>query len=234
VPRQATFALYDLAKPAVVIVALSWSEVAFCQNEGGRHHSDTPGAGWQPPDPLLATRSTASEAVGAGQMRTDMAGYGSPDHTIWPAHRRRIALVAMMTGLLLCALAAWRFSSRTAFADRAVTATAVIDDVDQGPFLASEDGQRSFTVYATVRYHVDGTLAQGRVSLSGCGRGACPARHQRGDTITIAYDPRQVTSIDLASRVVGRHPLLDPRVLALVLLGVSFLVAAAVNLLRSP
>jgi hypothetical protein len=47
--------VHDLAKPAVVIVALSWSEVAFCQNEGGRHHSDTPGAGWQPPDPLLAT-----------------------------------------------------------------------------------------------------------------------------------------------------------------------------------
>jgi len=163
-----------------------------------------------------------------------MASNGSPDHTTWPARRRRIAISAMMLGLLLLALAAWRFASRTAFADRAVTATAVIDDVDQGPFLQSEDGQRSFTVYATVRYEVDGTLTQGRVALSGCGRGACPASHQRGDTITIAYDPRQITSVDLASRVLGRHPLLDPRVLALVLMGVSFLVAAAVNLVRSP
>jgi hypothetical protein len=64
--------------------------------------------------------------------------------------------------------------------------------------------------------------------------GACPARHQRGDTIAVAYDPQQVNSVDLASRVVGRHPLLDPRVLALVLMSVSFLVAAAVNMVRSP
>ena len=68
----------------------------------------------------------------------------------------------------------------------------MIDDLSHGPFLQSEDGRRSFTVYATVRYDVD-----------------------------------------LASRVVGRHPLLDPPVLALVLMGVSFLVAAAVSMVRS-
>jgi hypothetical protein len=160
-----------------------------------------------------------------------MASNASPDHVTWHPRRRRILL---MIGLLLFALAAWRLASRTAFADRAVTATAVIDDVDQGPFLQSEDGRRSFTVYATVRYEVDGTLTQGRVVLSGCRGGACPARHQRGDTIAVAYDPQQVTSVDLASRVVGRHPLLDPWVLALVLMGVSFLVAATVNLVRGP
>jgi hypothetical protein len=136
----------------------------------------------------------------------------------------------MMIGLLLFALAAWRLVSRTAFADRAVTATAVIDDVYQGPFLESEDVRRSFTLYAIVRYEVDGTPTQGRVALSGCRRGACPARHQRGDTITIAYDPQQVSSVDLASRVVGRHPLLDRWVLALVLMGVICLGAAAVNM----
>ena len=160
-----------------------------------------------------------------------MASNRSPDHTSWHPRRRRILL---LIGLLLLALAAWRFASRTAFADRAVTTTAVIDDLSQGPFLQSEDGRRSFTVYATVRYEVDGTLTQGRVVLSGCRGGACPARHQRGETITVAYDPQQVTSVDLASRVVGRHPLLDPWVLALVLLGVSFLVAAAVNMVRGP
>jgi hypothetical protein len=109
-------------------------------------------------------------------------------------------------------------------ADRAVTTTAVIDGLSHGPFLQSEDGRRSFTVYATVRYEVDGTLTQSRVVLSGCRGGACPARHRRGDPITVAYDPQQVTSVDLASRVIGRHPLLDPWVLALVLMGVSFLV----------
>jgi hypothetical protein len=136
-----------------------------------------------------------------------MASNASPDRTRWHPRRRRILL---LIGLLLLALAAWRLASRTAFADRAVLATAVIDDLSQGPFLQSEDGRRSFTVYATVRYDVDGTLTQGRVVLSGCRNGACPARHQRGETITIAYDPQRVTSVDLASRVVGRHPLLDP------------------------
>jgi Protein of unknown function (DUF3592) len=160
-----------------------------------------------------------------------MASNGGPDRATWHPRRRRILL---MIGLLLLALAAWRFSSRTAFADRAVTATAVIDDVSQGPFLQSEDGRRSFTVYATVRYEVDGTLTQGRVALSGCRRGACPARRQRGETITIAYDPQQVNRVDLASRVVGRHPLLDPPVLALVLMGVIFLLAAAVNTVLGP
>jgi hypothetical protein len=164
-----------------------------------------------------------------------MAGNRSPDSASWHPRRRRIVPILMMLGLLLLGLAAWRLAGRTAFADRAVIATAMIDDVDQGPFLQSEDGQRSFTVYATVRYEVDGTLAQGRVALSGCGRGACPASRQQGDTITIAYDPLQVTSVDLASRVVGRHPLLDPRVLALVLMGVGFLVAAAaMNLVQGP
>jgi Protein of unknown function (DUF3592) len=163
-----------------------------------------------------------------------MASNRSPHSATWHARRRRIVLILMMVGLLLLGLATWRVASRTAFADRAVIATAVIDDVDQGPFLQSEDGRRSFTVYATVHYEVDGTLAQGRVALSGCGRSACPASRQRGDTITVAYDPRQVNSVDLASRVVGRRPLLDPRVLALVLMGVSFLVAAAVNLVLGP
>jgi hypothetical protein len=160
-----------------------------------------------------------------------MASNRSPDRAAWHARRHRILL---MIGLLLLALAAWRFASRTAFADRAVTATAVIDDVSQGPFLASEDGRRSFTVYAIVHYEVDGTLTQGRVVLSGCRGGACPARHQRGDTIAVAYDPQQVNSVDLASRVVGRHPLLDSWVLALMLMGVGFLVAAAVNLVLGP
>jgi hypothetical protein len=163
-----------------------------------------------------------------------MASNRSPDRATWHARRRRTVLIPMMIGLLLFALAAWRFASRTAFADRAVTTIAVIDDADQGPFLASEDGQRSFTVHATIRYDVDGTLTQGRVALSGCRRGACPSRHQRGDTITIAYDPQQVNRVDLASRVVDRHPLLDPWVLALVLMGVTFLVVAAVNQVRGP
>jgi hypothetical protein len=190
--------------------------------------SDPPGTGWRRPDSLLAIRSRQPKPLAAGQTRTDMASNGSPDRAAWHARRRRIVLLPMLIGLLLFALAAWRLASRTAFADRAVTATAVIHDVHQAP-LQAEDGQRSFTAYAIVHYDVDGTLARGRVALSGCRRGACPSSRQRGETVTIAYDSQQVDSVDLASRVVGRHPLLDPWVLALVLMGVLFLVAAAVN-----
>jgi hypothetical protein len=159
-----------------------------------------------------------------------MASNGGSDRTRWHPRWRRILL---MIGLLLFAFAAWRLASRAAFADRAVTVTGVIDDLSQGPFLQSEDGRRSFTVYATVRYEVDGTLTRGRIALSGC-RDTCPSRRQRGETITVAYDPRRVSSVDLASRVVGRHPLLDTWVLALVLMGVTFLVAAVVNQVRGP
>jgi hypothetical protein len=153
-----------------------------------------------------------------------MASNRSVDLARWHPRLRRVLL---MIGLLLFGLAAWRFAGRTAFADRAVIATGVIEDVFQGPFLAAEDVRRSFTVYATVRYEVDGTLARGRVVLSGCRGGACPGRYQRGDTVTVAYDPRQIDTVDLAGRVVGRHPLLDRWVLALLLMGVIFLVAAA-------
>jgi hypothetical protein len=154
----------------------------------------------------------------------DMASNRGADLAGWRPRRGRILL---MIGLLLLGLAGWRFAGRAAFADRAVIATAVIEDVAQGPFVAAEDVRRSFTVYATVRYEVDGTLARGRVALSGCRGGACPARHERGDTVTVAYDPRQVSSVDLAGRVVGRHPLLDRWVLALLLMGVLLLVVAA-------
>jgi hypothetical protein len=157
-----------------------------------------------------------------------MASNPSADLAGWHPRRGRIL---PMIGLLLFALAAWQLASRTAFADRAVVATAVIEDVSQGPFLAAEDVRRSFTAYASVRYERDGTLTRGRVVLSGC-RGGCPGRYQWGDVVTVAYDPRQVDSVDLAGRVVGRHPLLDRWVLVLLVMGVVFLVAAAGDLGR--
>ena len=86
----------------------------------------------------------------------------------------------------------------------------MIDDLSQGPFLQSEDGRRSFTVYATVRYEVDGTLAQGRIALSGCGRGGCPASRQRGDTITVAANGAQESRLNgLDVILLGGKPILD-------------------------
>jgi hypothetical protein len=51
--------------------------------------------------------------LACGQTRTDMASNGSPDRGTWRPRRGRILL---MIGLLLLALAAWRFAGRTAFA----------------------------------------------------------------------------------------------------------------------
>jgi hypothetical protein len=108
---------------------------------------------------ISGRRLTAAETAACGQTRTDMASKRGADLARWRPRRRRILL---MIGLPLLGLAAWRFASRAAFADRAVTATAVIEDVSQGPFLASEDVRRSFAAYAIVRYERDGTLAQAR------------------------------------------------------------------------
>jgi hypothetical protein len=82
------------------------------------------------------------------------------------------------------------------------------------------------------RIGLRGHLPDARRLLSGFRRGACPPTHQRGDTVTVAYDAQQVNSVELASRVVGRHPLLDPWVLALMGMSVLFLAAAAVNALN--
>jgi hypothetical protein len=61
-----------------------------------------------------------------------------------------------------------------------------------------------------------------------------PASRQRGETIAIAYDPQQVSRVEVASRVAGWYPLLDPWVLGLALIGVGLLVAAAGDLVRGP
>jgi hypothetical protein len=77
-------------------------------------------------------------------------------------------------------------------------------------------------------------LAPTGFRLSGCRAGACPASRQRGETIAIAYDPQQVSRVEVASRVAGWYPLLDPWVLGLALIGVGLLVAAAGDLVRGP
>src|SRR5215217_7368460 len=69
-----------------------------------------------------------------------MASNRSPDRATWHARRRRIVLFPMMIGLLLFPLAAWRYASRTALAHRAVTTTAVIDDVQHGRSLRQRTG----------------------------------------------------------------------------------------------
>jgi hypothetical protein len=120
-------------------------------------------------------------------------------------------------------------ATRTAFERRAVTAPAVIESTDRGAFQESETGQRTFPVFARVRYDVDGTLVRSTITLGTCGAGRCQLLEQGGRTVAVAYDVDRPGSARLAGRAVGGSPLLHPVVLLFGGLGVVLLAAAAIN-----
>jgi hypothetical protein len=120
-------------------------------------------------------------------------------------------------------------ATRTAFERRAVTATAVVESTERGAFQESETGQRTFPVFARVRYDVDGTLVRSTLTLGSCGAGACPLLERRGQRVAVAYDVDRPGSARLAGRAVGGSPFLDPVVLGFAGLGLLLLVAAAIN-----
>jgi hypothetical protein len=77
-------------------------------------------------------------------------------------------------------------ATRTAFERRAVTAPAVVESTDRGAFVESETGQRTFPVFARVRYDVDGIPVRSTITLGQCGAGRCQLLEQRGRTVTVA------------------------------------------------
>jgi hypothetical protein len=149
----------------------------------------------------------------------------------WQPRRGRILL---MIGLLLFGLAAWRFAGRAAFADRAVIATAVIEEVAQGPFLAAEDVRRSLpsTPLSGTRWTarlpgaalplVAAAVAPARPGISGATRSPSPTTHGRA-----------IPSILPAASLAG-IPCWTGGVLALLFMGVVFLVAAAGDMVAGP
>ena len=120
-------------------------------------------------------------------------------------------------------------ATRTAFERRAVTAPAVVESTDRGAFVESETGQRTFPVFARVRYDVDGIPVRSTITLGQCGAGRCQLLEQRGRTVTVAYAVDRPGSARLAGRAVGGSPFLHPVVLVFGGLGVLLLAAAAIN-----
>ena len=143
----------------------------------------------------------------------------------WPIVAKPVA-----AGLICLAVAGLRVVQLTAFSDRPVaTTTAVIESVQQGPFHESEADQRSFHVYAKVRYQVDGTPTRATVDLGSCGAGPCRLLQQRGQPLAVTYDLEQPDRARRAGRG-GGTPFLDPVVLLAAGLGVLFLAAAGISL----
>jgi Protein of unknown function (DUF3592) len=135
----------------------------------------------------------------AGEISTNPA---------WRARRRRKVLRRLLLGLTLLALAGWAYADQTAATRRAVTTTAVIEEVHQGPFHDTETGQRTFEVLGTVRYQVDGAGVRTRVTLvRGCdGSARCLRRYQPGDRVAVAHDPDHPSGAALAIDRHGRWP----------------------------
>lgn len=163
----------------------------------------------------------------AGEISTNPA---------WRARRRRKVLGPLLLGLTLLTLAGWAYAAQTAGLRRAVTATAVIQEVHQGPFHDTQTGERTFEVLGTVRYQVDGTGVRATVTLvRGCdGSARCLHRYQPGDQVAVAYDPDHTGEAALATDRHGRWPLPGPVVLLLGLLAGLFLTAAIVSFVLGP
>ena len=160
----------------------------------------------------------------AGEISTNPA---------WRARRRRIVLPPLLIGLVLLVLAGWAYAQQTASARRAVTTTAVIEELHQGPFREEETGQRTSTMSAAVRYQVDGADIRTQLRLGECGPTRCPP-YQRGDRVAVAYNPDKVTDAGLAAYRSGRYPLPGALVLTLVVLGGLCLLVAVVSLVVGP
>ena len=135
----------------------------------------------------------------------------------------------MVAGLVCLAVAGVTVVTRTAYERRAVTAPAVVESTDRGAFVESESGQRTFPVFARVRYDVDGTLVRATITLGSCGAGRCQLLEQRGRTVTVAYDVDRPGSAHRAATAVGGSPFLHPGVLLFGGLGLIRLAAGGIN-----
>jgi hypothetical protein len=132
--------------------------------------------------------------------------------------RRRIATIA---GVALLAVAAAWYAGELWVLHRAVTITAVIEQIHRGAPIDDDTGHRYYPTDARVRFQAEGRLVRATVPLGGaCGSGRCPYR--QGDAITIAYDSRRPTSAELARRSPSQVWLMVPlAAVGVALLGVG-------------
>jgi hypothetical protein len=146
----------------------------------------------------------------------------------WRARRRRKMLLPLLIGVTLLALAGWAYATQTSFARHAVTTTAAVQEVHQGPFHDSQTGRRTFAVLGTVRYQVDQVDVRATVTLvAHCdGSPPCLRRYQPGDQVAVAYDPDHPREAVPAIGRPVRYPAPAEPVVLLIILACMFLGAA--------
>jgi hypothetical protein len=135
----------------------------------------------------------------------------------------------LLAGLVLVGLAAWWYAESTAFRRRAVTTAAVIDEVWQSAPRSREDGLSTRRFYGLVSYTVGSRVTRSRVLLHTCASNSCALGRAPGDTVEIAYDPRQSSRIVMATEVDGAGSPSGPQT-ALALMGAVLCAAGGFNL----
>ena len=134
-----------------------------------------------------------------------------------------------MAGLVCLAVAGVTVATLGALQRRVVRTTAVVESTEQGAFVESESGQRSFPVYGHVRYDVDGSPVRATVRLGTCGTtGPCPLLERRDQRVEVVYEADHPGSARRAAAVAG-SPFLHPLVLVFGGLGALLLLAVAIN-----
>jgi hypothetical protein len=144
--------------------------------------------------------------------------------------RQSLVWRPLAVGLVLVAVAAWWYADSTAFRRRAVTTAAVIDEVGRAAPRAGENGLSTRRFYGIVSYTVGNRVTRAQVLLYTCASTSCVFRGTPGDTIEIAYDPRQSSRAVMATEV-HRAWLPSGRQAGLTFLGVVLILAAGFNLL---
>jgi hypothetical protein len=116
----------------------------------------------------------------------------------WRERLRRPAVWGLLlSGLAILVGAGWWYAEETSFARRAVSTSAVIQQVDPPIRIENQDGPPALVVHGVLRFRVDGRTIHARVRLATCSTSACAAaiRNRQGRLITIAYDPERVTHV---------------------------------------
>jgi hypothetical protein len=139
--------------------------------------------------------------------------------------------------LALFGLAVWGYRTQSAndiqFTAHAVTTTAVIDRILEGPLNQNQYGPPWHDEYAVVRFTAAGKLAHAQVTLNAGCTGACLPAYQPGGKVRIAYDSQNVSDAVIIS---GRGPYkgssvhVNPGIVMLAICGMLALVIAMLNL----
>lgn len=107
--------------------------------------------------------------------------------------RESYVWVPLLAGALLLGLATWWYADDTAFRRRAVTTSAVIEQLWRPPPVHRDDGLSAHSVQGRVRFRADGAVTRANVVLYKCVSSSCVFSAKAGDTVEIAYDPREPT-----------------------------------------